>query len=563
MTPTHSASRPRRFALVLVAILLGGIFAVGTGVAPAAAHAELLGTTPENGAVLEEAPERAELLFNEPVRLIDGAIHLFPGEGGDPTQLEARVTDTTVLIDLPAELDDGPYALSYRIVSADGHPLGGAITFQIGEGNPGDVDPGLSELGTTPAATEWLVSAVTVVQYLALLVLAGLLFFDRVIQRTGRSVAPSVLLRLAYLMAASSSLLLIPISALRITGADPSQIFFPELWLSGLTASPIIAAGLVTVAGAAAMVLGVRSSNPARQVLAPVFAAGALAAPVLVGHTRTTEPGWAMVAADLGHLAAGAFWTGGMIGLLLYLRAARPDAADAEPRNPSEAAGALVARFSRFALISVLVLAVSGLTMAVLVLDSWDALITTGYGRTLLLKLGMVVPIIALAGWNRTRLLPRILTRPTATLQWASLRRTLKYEAALLVAVIVITGFLTNSSPTHDHGPPVAAQHVEFRVESQGMTLEGTLSPAVPGPNTIKFRLGYDGQAITPEQVTVRARLPEQGLGPFTAPAELDKDTGEYEVTLTMPVPGEWHVQVSARIDTYSEPIAITTIYFP
>nr|WP_262927833.1 CopD family protein [Microbacterium sp. NIBRBAC000506063] len=96
---------------------------------------------------------------------------------------------------------------------------------------------------------------------------------------------------------------------------------------------------------------------------------------------------------------------------------------------------------------SVVLLAVSGTIMAILILDSWDALVSTGYGRTLLLKLGIVVAVVALAAWNRTRLLPAITRRPPATLQWATLRRILGYEAALLVTVIAVTGFLSNSSP--------------------------------------------------------------------------------------------------------------------
>ncbi|MFV0535107.1 MAG: copper resistance protein CopC, partial [Cumulibacter sp.] len=55
----------------LAVVLLGGLLTL-TGAQAASAHAELLSTTPENGAVLDVAPAEVVLTFNEPVQLIDG-----------------------------------------------------------------------------------------------------------------------------------------------------------------------------------------------------------------------------------------------------------------------------------------------------------------------------------------------------------------------------------------------------------------------------------------------------------------------------------------------------------
>src|SRR5690606_3540055 len=119
-------------------------------------------------------------------------------------------------------------------------------------------------------------------------------------------------------------------------------------------------------------------------------------------------------------------------------------AAGAQPGTDPRVAGQVVIRFSNIALVTVILLTLSGTIMAVLIVGSWDRLIDTGYGRALLLKLGIVVAVIALAAYNRTRLLPRIAARPTAALQWANLKRILTYEAAVLIAVVMVTGFLTN-----------------------------------------------------------------------------------------------------------------------
>ena len=64
--------------LTLVTALLGLQLALGTGSSPAFAHAELLETTPEDGAVLDTAPDTVELRFNKPVQVVEDAMRLPP-----------------------------------------------------------------------------------------------------------------------------------------------------------------------------------------------------------------------------------------------------------------------------------------------------------------------------------------------------------------------------------------------------------------------------------------------------------------------------------------------------
>lgn len=556
------------------ALLLGMLFVLGAGVAPAQAHAELLSTNPEDGAVLDTAPATVELRFNEPVQLIEDAMRLFPGDG-DPVVLTARTVDTTVTITLPDDLGEGAYALAYRVVSADGHPIGGALTFQIGDGDY--AAPDTSTAPADPVVTDTIVSILTAAQYLGLLLLAGLLCFERIVLRRAETPDPGTrrILRYATGTAVAASLLLIPASGSRVTGHE-FITYLPEsgdlvllpasIWMPGVSWQ-LLTAALVTVLGIAATILGSRTRGVAGRASALGCAALALAAPLLVGHTQTVQPVWAMLAADYGHLVTGAFWLGGVTGLLLYLRVARPAVRGGRPRIPPRDAAGVVARFSRFALYSVILLAVSGTLMAVLIVGSWQTLVSTGYGLLLTIKLIIIAAVIAVAAWNRTSLLPRIARHPSAERQWVSLRRTLTAEAILLVGVLAVTGFLTNTSPTttpeHSHGTEATAptaQETPVHAESQGLTVDGTITPATTGKNTVTFRLEYEGEPITAEDVTVEARLPEQELGPFTATPQLDAATGEYEAALTMPVAGEWQIQVSARIDTYTQPIAIVQV---
>lgn len=106
-------------------------------------------------------------------------------------------------------------------------------------------------------------------------------------------------------------------------------------------------------------------------------------------------------------------------------------------------------------------------------------------------------------------------------------------------------------------------QETSVRIESQDLVVEGSLNPNTTGSNTLVFRPAFDGEPVTPDEVFVSARLPKQQLGPTTAGTRLNTRTGEYEVSLTFPVSGEWQFEISARISTYVQPIAIETITIP
>lgn len=98
---------------------------------PATAHSTDVLTNPEDGARLASLPAEATMAFSEApttaavvLRSPDGRVH----------QLASQIDDTVVLVRLPPNGPRGEYTLSYRVVSADGHPVSGAITFTVAAG---------------------------------------------------------------------------------------------------------------------------------------------------------------------------------------------------------------------------------------------------------------------------------------------------------------------------------------------------------------------------------------------------------------------------------------------
>lgn len=571
----------------LAVVLLGMLF-MWLGAAPSFAHAQLLSTDPADGSSLEAAPSQVRLTFNEPVQAVEGATRLFSSDGKSIV-MTAHAVDSTVTVELPEDLPDGGYSLTYRIISADGHPVGGSVTFEVGHGehpspHPSGGDPNDS-VNTVVA------SLLTGVHYLGLLVLAGLVFFEVLIARVHVPPVTKVL-RYAYGCALLSAVLLLPVSGASVAGTDlvntalgaDTPLFLPlDRWVPFVPVQQWVSTGVVFVAGLGAVVFtalsAVRSSNVIWRVFALICAVGALMTPVLTGHSQTQKPLWAMMTSDITHLVAGAVWCGGLVGLVFMMTRTQlgarnqPGATSAgdpkvSPTVPAtytpEFTAEVVRRFSGWALACVVGVALTGVVMVLLIADDLVALVSSSYGRLLVLKLGLVAVVVLLAGWNRFRLLPRVIKEPTVPLRWSALRRVVALEAAVLVAVLLVTGFLSNANPFVDSGSKAGSaggsevsQEARFEAESQGLRIAGDVKPAAVGTNTMTFILEYEGKPITSDDVTVTLRLPEQNLGPLNEEAHWDPDAGHYEASMQVPASGKWSLQVAARVDSYTEPIVV------
>ncbi len=139
-----SSSRFRtRLRTLLLAVALAGTSVLVTAL-PAAAHDELLGSTPASGEALTDAPAEVTLTFSADVLTIGAAVIVADGADRDWVAGAPIVRDGTVTVSLDPQLPTGGYEIRWRVVSQDGHPISGIIPFTVGGAEP---------LTRTPAAT--------------------------------------------------------------------------------------------------------------------------------------------------------------------------------------------------------------------------------------------------------------------------------------------------------------------------------------------------------------------------------------------------------------------------
>jgi methionine-rich copper-binding protein CopC len=149
------------FGLALIAVVAGTVLSA----APAAAHAVLTGSSPEDGATLEAPPTVVELEFNEPIQRDFTQVAVLDSDDNHYEHGDAEVIGGTVTQAVTG-LGGGDYRISYRVGSADGHPVSGVLTFTV----VSDIEPAPpgsnGETGTASGDRDWVpiaVSAATVI----------------------------------------------------------------------------------------------------------------------------------------------------------------------------------------------------------------------------------------------------------------------------------------------------------------------------------------------------------------------------------------------------------------
>jgi putative copper export protein len=180
---------------------------------------------------------------------------------------------------------------------------------------------------------------------------------------------------------------------------------------------------------ALALLAAVAATLRRRPATAAVLGIGALVASAYVGHAATMATDWSLPAKAL-HLLAGATWLGGLLWLLF-----------AEPALPEHAAG--VRRVSAAALASVVVVVASGLLAALLFLPAWRDLFHSDYGAVVMAKIVGVGVLVLFGAYHKFVLVPRTSEVATA----GRLRRSVRYEVAVMTFVILLGGLLAYISP--------------------------------------------------------------------------------------------------------------------
>ncbi len=580
MTRHRLVGRPVRAPLVaaiavvaVVAVVVIGV--LGPGATPAGAHAVVVSTNPTDGQVLPQSPETVQIQFNERVSIDLGGLTVLDSDAkrvsdGDGTLTSGgKLLSTTV----PADLPDGTYVANYRVVSDDGHPISGAIVFGIG----GDttIDASVRDLAaTTSAGLEAATAVARLVTYVGVLLAAGLAVFAVFIhdQHDDRRRIDR-LARLAAAVGATGTVAWIVCQA-AVSTDDGLGAVLDVSTLRATLADGLGWQAALTFIGLASVVasVGVR-----RQVVAQSLAFYGLLAVafslIFWGHARQAPNAFVAQSAVFVHVLAAAVWFGGLVALTLTLvpriRGRRRDhdrpAAAETDRDPDADAGLalstaeVVVRFSTVAAWIAAGLIVAGLVLAWQEVGTIDALVSTDYGRMVVAKVVLVAVTVALAAFNRYRLVRDVARAgldpsgegdDDVVRSWTRLSRVVRAEVVLLVAALAVTSVLVSVTPGRS---TVDIAIVDLTIAQDDLLVNLVVVPAKTGVNSLHIQYSdRSGRAVdAPRSLDVSMKLADGSIGPLEVdvikggPGHFLADSAQ------IPVAGLWEITLVGRVSDF------------
>ncbi|MBC7789209.1 MAG: copper resistance protein CopC/CopD [Anaerolineae bacterium] len=423
------------------AIALCLIFSPLVGDAPIAAmlHATLLRSSPAANSRLAQPPDTIRLVFSEPVVPSLSQISLIDS-AGNARRLEVAgdTRNVRVLVGRVGAIPRGQYKVSWRILSADGHPIAGSFSFFVESAKTLTVAPAASGpapvlrdsarrdtlLASSSGPTHTDASAPVLASVLrgtglgALMAGLGLLFFGVTAGEHRKHAPRAAVVRLigigAILLLGHMFAWMVHISPTR----DISGSFIASVLGSTVGQTELLRVALALLAFFAIALAR-------REVLAVVFGGACLLVSGAVGHPAAIQP-YLSIPAKMAHLLSASLWLGGLLWLA-WLSRCDEMACRAEAR-----------RVSSVALIAVIAIFLTGSLETLLFINFPGDLIRADYGRLVLLKVLGLVLLVGAGAYNRFALVPR-LEEPGTT---SRLSRSVRNEIVIVSIVILIGGFL-------------------------------------------------------------------------------------------------------------------------
>ncbi len=598
--------RVAALVLVIVGVLAGAVMLAP----PASAHATVAASDPTDGSRLGKAPAQVSITFDEPVGADLGYLRVISARGLDVGAGAVTHPDgqgRVVAVALKPGLGDGTYIVSWRVTSADSHPIDGTFRFVVGNGALAALPP--SSGPVDPASTRIVFDIARTVTYAALALLGGGWLLLSIWPAGRRCPAARRLVSTGWIFCLVGA-----VAELLLQGPYAAGTGVGGIWRFGLLTDTVGTlygrlhlARIFLLAG-----LGValdimlwspsvdhRPASELRPVLrrvwlGPLLFLGVVYTISASGHAGVARPGWLALSSDMAHLTAMSAWLGGLVVLAAALL----------PRADRTELRAVLPTFSRVAFGCVVVIAATGTYQAWRESGSVVALLITGYGRLVLLKVALFIGLLLAGSVSRSAVqrrfvdtplmlnggrtpaaelgagrdgpgpvdvgvepvgprldlleLPGDLDRETSG-QTRGLRRSVLFELILAAIVLAVSGVLVALPPART-AAAIPAASATFVAASGDATLDDRRSVTVsviPSGHTGTFtvKLTIHGGGV-PEQVTATASLPAQQLGPLPIPLRPSGPLAYQAYEVLLPGTGLWTFSVAVRATEFD---AVTT----
>jgi copper transport protein len=557
MTPVRCVSTVAGVLLGLAVVFLGPAV-------PASAHAALVSTDPPAGSVLPAGPAEVVFTFSESVRLVPGRTHAVGPDGRKADTGTPTVRGDELHVPLRETGARGTYLVSYRVISADSHPVGGSLTFSVGTVTA--TPAGADNAARTDPLVATLLGAAHYLGYAGLVLVVGpaVVLYALWPRRLSRRGPVRLLFGGMILVILGTGLELFlqaPYSAgvgLFGASADDLRETFSSVYgaahlvrLAAVAAVAVLLRPFLTAPGAGGATDAPRAGTADRALLA-VLAVVGLATWPMAGHGGASTLPEVTAVADVAHLGAMSVWLGGLVVLVGYLlRTANATELDA-----------ILPVWSRWATTAVVVLVVAGTVQALVEIGSVGALLHTTYGRLVVVKVTLLALVLVAAFFAR-----RVARAAAARAQSGeavadqrtgrtALRRSVLVELTVTAVVLAMSATLVQTTPARSAQAVSNQQNIPLfstTLNSSLYSLQIDVDPARVGDNSVHlYAYTPEGGPIKVVEWHATAALPGKGVEPLTVPLlPLTDDHATGEVQL--PTAGVWEFKLTLRTTDIDE----------
>jgi copper transport protein len=503
--------------------LVAGLLAIIVPTRPALAHASLLAAAPADGVTIPEPPKTFRLEFNEPASPL--AMRLVSPDGQITALAEVHAENSIVTIAAPAMPKQGSYALSWRVISADGHPVGGVVSFAVGHPSAAVSAPPFNGAAAVHAAL-WLSQFVI---SLGLIIGVGGAAFAAWLAAE-RPTAASPFLAAVMIGGIAAAAPSLSFQGLDVLAEPLWQGWRPSVWAAGFAT----AWGSTALLALATLIAGLFALRSANRVMAKALSVIAVIGVGLAfdtsGHAGTTAPRVAIPAAFL-HAVCVTLWAGSLLPLALAVRGGDQVA---------------LRRFSSMIPTPLVVLIATGIVLTIVNFDRPDALWTTAFGLVLAAKLGLVLAMLGLAALNRYALVPRLAV--------TGVRRLVMITAVEFTLAVVILGLvgLWRFTPPPRALAATEMTYIHFHGLRAMTTIELTPERDRGASATIDIT-DDDSSPIAAQEVGLVIWNTSAGIQPIRTNAHFEKGSRWRVDGIHIPVAGVWRMRVEILVSDFDK----------
>jgi copper transport protein len=504
------------------------------------AHAYIIKSNPSENQTINHAIQKVSIQFDESIQPVFNSIQVFDSTGNRVDRKDGRINpknSSIIECGLNQNLPNGIYQIEWKVVSSDGHPVQGTIPFQMGTGNKNQ-DISKVNTGSTGYTPHLDLITIRWLQYISNACYVGLLFIylfilpkefvqdKRVVNIFQR------LIKVSFVFLCLSILLSLPLQAAIESNSSWSTVFntetlknmlintaFGKIWINQII-------GLLLLA-ALTYLLCVNWFNKLLWVWISLFLGiGLLLTKAFTSHAASSTNPIVTIGMDFFHLLSASIWIGSLIVLVALYQFSRKT----ESKNHYMQ---LIRQFSKWGIILVLILSITGVFGSFLYIPNLQSLLSTDYGLVLSCKVMLLLLMIIFATINFIKG-KRSNSKGLSVSLWG--------ELATGIIVLILSVILTNLLTAMATPGPIN----ETKEVQHGNKLTLQVTPNVIGENTFEVSLkDHNGKSIKDiEQITLTFTSVEMKMDGDTITLSKVRN-GKYKASgMNFNMAGRWNVHV-------------------